>query len=81
MKVYEEWKYEKWPNMVEFMEEFPSVKLPPTLVLTQLPLMQPRSYSISSSLKAYPKEVHVTVAVVHFNTGSMFSFYLRMIVD
>ncbi|XP_064619550.1 nitric oxide synthase, salivary gland-like [Lineus longissimus] len=69
LKAYEEWKYEKWPNMVEFLEEFPSVKLPPTLVLTQFPLMQPRAYSISSSLEAYPKECHATIAVVEFNTG------------
>ena len=36
--------------------------------MTQLPLLQQRFYSISSSPKAYPGEIHATVAVVKYNT-------------
>lgn len=54
--------------MVEVLQEFPSVQMPSTLLLTQLPLLQPRYYSISSSPDMYPDEVHLTVAVVSYRT-------------
>uniref|UniRef100_A0A8B9Z2H6 nitric-oxide synthase (NADPH) n=1 Tax=Buteo japonicus TaxID=224669 RepID=A0A8B9Z2H6_9AVES len=65
-KEYEEWKWSKNPTIVEVLEEFPSVQMPSTLLLTQLPLLQPRYYSISSSPEMYPGEVHLTVAVVSY---------------
>uniref|UniRef100_A0A672UWW7 nitric-oxide synthase (NADPH) n=1 Tax=Strigops habroptila TaxID=2489341 RepID=A0A672UWW7_STRHB len=67
-KEYEEWKWSKNPTIVEVLEEFPSVQMPSTLLLTQLPLLQPRYYSISSSPEMYPGEVHLTVAVVSYRT-------------
>lgn len=54
--------------MVEVLQEFPSVQMPSTLLLTQLPLLQPRYYSISSSPDMYQDEVHLTVAVVSYRT-------------
>ncbi|XP_031553421.1 nitric oxide synthase, brain-like isoform X2 [Actinia tenebrosa] len=63
---YENWKYDKQANIVEVLEEFPSLKVNAELLLTQLPLLQPRFYSISSSQDLYPGEIHVTVAVVRF---------------
>lgn len=72
MQEYEEWKWSKNPTVVEVLEEFPSVQMPSTLLLTQLPLLQPRYYSISSSPEMYPGEVHLTVAVVSYRTrGTM----------
>ncbi|XP_072839703.2 nitric oxide synthase 1 isoform X1 [Pogona vitticeps] len=68
LQEYEEWKWSKNPTMVEVLEEFPSVQMPSTLLLTQLPLLQPRYYSISSSPDMYPDEVHLTVAVVSYRT-------------
>ncbi|XP_042297702.1 nitric oxide synthase, brain isoform X1 [Sceloporus undulatus] len=68
LQEYEEWKWSKNPTMVEVLEEFPSVQMPSTLLLTQLPLLQPRYYSISSSPYMYPDEVHLTVAVVSYRT-------------
>uniref|UniRef100_A0A8B9PWC5 Nitric oxide synthase n=1 Tax=Apteryx owenii TaxID=8824 RepID=A0A8B9PWC5_APTOW len=67
-KEYEEWKWSKNPTIVEVLEEFRSVQMPSTLLLTQLPLLQPRYYSISSSPDMYPGEVHLTVAVVSYRT-------------
>ncbi|OXB76465.1 UNVERIFIED_CONTAM: hypothetical protein H355_014180 [Colinus virginianus] len=68
LQEYEEWKWSKNPTVVEVLEEFPSVQMPSTLLLTQLPLLQPRYYSISSSPEMYPGEVHLTVAVVSYRT-------------
>ncbi|XP_066546931.1 nitric oxide synthase 3 isoform X2 [Amia ocellicauda] len=65
---YESWRWEHMPTMAEVLEEFPSVSLPSSLVLSQLPLLQPRYYSISSSPLACPGEIHATVAVVQYRT-------------
>eukprot|EP00064_Thunnus_orientalis_P007827 superscaffoldBa00000891_g7849 len=66
LQEYEEWKWYNNPTMVEVLEEFPSIQMPSTLLLTQLPLLQPRYYSISSSPELYPGEIHLTVAVVSY---------------
>uniref|UniRef100_A0A8C8E0U6 nitric-oxide synthase (NADPH) n=1 Tax=Oryzias sinensis TaxID=183150 RepID=A0A8C8E0U6_9TELE len=67
-KEYEEWKWYNNPTLVEVLEEFPSIQMPSTLLLTQLPLLQARYYSISSSPDTYPGEIHLTVAVVSYRT-------------
>ncbi|KAM8966694.1 nitric oxide synthase 3 isoform 2-T2 [Pelodytes ibericus] len=67
-RLYEEWKWHRCPTLVEVLEEFPSVCVPSSLLLTQLPLLQPRYYSISSFLEAHPDEIHLTVAVVSYYT-------------
>lgn len=66
LQEYEEWKWYNNPTLVEVLEEFPSIQMPSTLLLTQLPLLQPRYYSISSSPDLYPGEIHLTVAVVSY---------------
>ncbi|XP_034647278.1 nitric oxide synthase, brain [Trachemys scripta elegans] len=68
LQEYEEWKWSKNPTIVEVLEEFPSVQMPSTLLLTQLPVLQPRYYSISSSPDMSPDEVHLTVAVLSYRT-------------
>lgn len=68
LQEYEEWKWYNNPTMVEVLEEFPSMQIPSTLLLTQLPLLQPRYFSISSSPDSYPGEIHLTVAVVSYRT-------------
>uniref|UniRef100_A0A8C7ZHA9 Nitric oxide synthase n=1 Tax=Oryzias sinensis TaxID=183150 RepID=A0A8C7ZHA9_9TELE len=68
LQEYEEWKWYNNPTLVEVLEEFPSIQMPSTLLLTQLPLLQARYYSISSSPDTYPGEIHLTVAVVSYRT-------------
>lgn len=68
LQEYEEWKWGKNPTIVEVLEEFRSIQMPATLLLTQLNLLQPRYYSISSSPDMYPDEVHLTVAIVSYRT-------------
>ena len=38
---YEEWKYHKNKNIVEVIQDFSSLTVPPALLLTQLPRLQP----------------------------------------
>ncbi|CAL1615736.1 unnamed protein product [Knipowitschia caucasica] len=66
LQEYEEWKWYNNSTLVEVLEEFPSIQMPSTLLLTQLPLLQPRYYSISSSPDLHPGEIHLTVAVVSY---------------
>ncbi|XP_066533388.1 nitric oxide synthase, inducible-like [Hoplias malabaricus] len=67
-KVYSEWKVFRRPNFLEVLEEFPSVEISPAFLLSQLPLLKPRLYSVSSSLDLHPHEVHLTVSVVEYRT-------------
>lgn len=61
---YERWRSYNYPNMADVLNEFPSVHVDPEFLLTQLPLLQPRYYSISSSRKVTPEEVHLTMTLV-----------------
>lgn len=63
--MYEEWKMKSWPNLAEVLDEFPSVRPNASLLITQLPKLQPRFYSISSSPKA-TDDIHLTVGVVTY---------------
>ncbi|KAF1422340.1 Nitric oxide synthase, endothelial, partial [Spheniscus magellanicus] len=69
-RLYEDWKWFRCPTLLEVLEEFPSVRLPAALLLTQLPLLQPRYYSISSAPGPSPGEIHLTVAVVTYHSES-----------
>ncbi|XP_057298420.1 nitric oxide synthase, inducible-like isoform X2 [Hydractinia symbiolongicarpus] len=65
-EVYEDWRYMKYPNILEVLKEFPSIKVDLTMLINQLPILKPRFYSISSSPKKYPNEIHLTVALVSY---------------
>lgn len=65
---YEEWKNFRYPHLAELLEEFPSIQLDPTLLISELPLLQPRYYSISSSMAVTPDEVHITVSLLSYRT-------------
>ncbi len=53
---------------VDLLEEFPSAKLPPQEFVDHLRKLMPRLYSIASSPRVYPNEVHLTVAIVRYTT-------------
>ncbi|KAK2831745.1 hypothetical protein Q7C36_016831 [Tachysurus vachellii] len=67
-KCYTEWKEFRKPNFLEVLEEFPSLELSAAFLLSQLPLLKPRLYSVSSSPDLYPHELHLTVSVVNYRT-------------
>ncbi|KAM8977074.1 nitric oxide synthase, inducible [Pelodytes ibericus] len=65
---YNAWKSYYCPTFLEVLEAFPSLEILPTFLLTQLPPLKPRYYSISSSVDMTPGEIHLTVAVVNYKT-------------
>uniref|UniRef100_A0A8C3KKC7 Nitric oxide synthase, inducible n=1 Tax=Calidris pygmaea TaxID=425635 RepID=A0A8C3KKC7_9CHAR len=65
---YNKWKFYNSPNILEVLEEFPSAEVSAAFLLTQLPLLKPRYYSVSSSCDMTPREIHLTVAVVNYRT-------------
>lgn len=54
---------------VDLLTEFPSAKLTPQEFVDHLRKLMPRLYSIASSSKPYPTEVHLTVAIVRYETN------------
>jgi sulfite reductase (NADPH) flavoprotein alpha-component len=56
---------EAW-DVLDLLEQFPSARPPLAEMVAALSPLQPRLYSISSSLKAHPEEVHLTVGVVRY---------------
>jgi sulfite reductase (NADPH) flavoprotein alpha-component len=55
---------------LDFLLTFSQVKPTPTEFVRLLKKLQHRAYSISSSLKAHPGEVHLTVATVRYTSHS-----------
>jgi sulfite reductase (NADPH) flavoprotein alpha-component len=61
-------EYSWGKDNVDLVQEHPEVKLTPTELISGLRKLQPRLYSIASSLKAHPEEVHLTVAAVRYES-------------
>jgi sulfite reductase (NADPH) flavoprotein alpha-component len=55
-------------EVVDFLIEHPSIKWTPQELVDTLAKLLPRLYSISSSLKAHPDQVHFTIDVVHYES-------------
>ncbi len=56
-------------EFVDLLAEFPSAKLTPQEFTDHLRRLMPRLYSIASSPKFYPAEVHLTVSTVRYTTN------------
>lgn len=54
---------------IDLLAEFPSAKLTPQEFVDHMRKLMPRLYSIASSAKVYPAEIHLTVAVVRYTTN------------
>tara|TARA_R110002049_G_scaffold2743_5_gene21241 strand:+ start:132741 stop:134288 length:1548 start_codon:yes stop_codon:yes gene_type:complete len=53
-------------DLLELFEDYTSIKTDPSKLVHRLDKLQPRLYSISSTLRAHPDEVHATVGVVEY---------------
>ncbi len=62
----EAWKYGR--DILDVLEACPAAKFDPAEFTGFLRKLQPRLYSIASSPKAHPGEVHLTVSVVRYET-------------
>jgi len=56
-------------EVIDFLTEHPSVRLTPEEFVGLLTKLQPRLYSVASSLKAYPDQVHFIVDVVRYESN------------
>ncbi|WP_404421623.1 sulfite reductase subunit alpha [Nibricoccus sp. IMCC34717] len=54
---------------VDILSEFRGAKLTPQEFVDHLRKLMPRLYSIASSSKVYPTEIHLTVAIVRYETN------------
>eukprot|EP01103_Thecamoeba_quadrilineata_P017448 TRINITY_DN6199_c0_g1_i1.p1 TRINITY_DN6199_c0_g1~~TRINITY_DN6199_c0_g1_i1.p1 ORF type:complete len:674 (-),score=127.37 TRINITY_DN6199_c0_g1_i1:38-2017(-) len=70
MNKYNHWVKQDQRTLPEIFSHFKSLKPPVDHILEILPRMQPRFYSISSSLKAHPNRVHITSVVVSYTTAT-----------
>ncbi|KAK4805044.1 hypothetical protein SAY86_004861 [Trapa natans] len=55
-------------TVLEVLEDFPSVQMPFEWLVQLVPPLKTRAFSISSSVSAYPNQVHLTVNVVSWRT-------------
>ena len=55
-------------EIIDFLTEHPSVTFEPSEFVSLLSKLQPRLYSVASSLKAFPEAVHLIVDVVTYES-------------
>jgi sulfite reductase (NADPH) flavoprotein alpha-component len=55
-------------EVLDLLADFPSVTFKPAEFVSHLKKLQPRLYSISSSLKAFSEQVHVTVSTLRYES-------------
>ncbi|XP_017079507.2 NADPH--cytochrome P450 reductase [Drosophila eugracilis] len=67
---YQSWIQDACRNVVHILEDIRSCRPPIDHVCELLPRLQPRYYSISSSAKLHPTNVHVTAVLVEYNTST-----------
>jgi sulfite reductase (NADPH) flavoprotein alpha-component len=53
----------------DLLGEFPSARLSPQELVDHLRKLMPRLYSIASSPRLFPEEIHLTVAIVRYRTN------------
>ncbi len=56
-------------EFVDLLAEFPGARPTPQDFVDQLRKLMPRLYSVASSAKVFPSEVHLTLAVVRYKTN------------
>jgi sulfite reductase (NADPH) flavoprotein alpha-component len=57
-------------EFLDILEEFPSAKFSAQEFVNSLRKLMPRLYSIASSPLLYPNEIHLTVAIVRYETNN-----------
>ncbi|BHF58940.1 hypothetical protein SprV_0100189500 [Sparganum proliferum] len=68
-KKYEKWFLAERRHLVDLLEDLSSCRPVAKDLLSVLPRLQPRYYSIASSPRLFPDRVHLVVAVVKYETS------------
>jgi len=55
-------------EVVDFLLDAPSIRFAPDEFVSKLRKLQPRLYSVGSSIKAYPEQVHLMIAGVRYES-------------
>ncbi|KAI0655709.1 riboflavin synthase domain-like protein [Cubamyces menziesii] len=68
--AYEMYEYAQRPRRTirEVLEEFRSVRIPRDYIFDLFPPLRSRHFSISSSVKANPRSLHLCVAIIQYKT-------------
>jgi sulfite reductase (NADPH) flavoprotein alpha-component len=56
-------------EFIDVLEEFPSARLTPQELVNLMRKLMPRLYSIASSPRVHPSEIHLTVSIVRYRTN------------
>lgn len=56
-------------SFVDFLVDYPTAKFEPQEFINLLRRLMPRLYSIASSPRVYPDQIHLTIAVVRYRTN------------
>jgi sulfite reductase (NADPH) flavoprotein alpha-component len=56
-------------EFIDLLAEFPSARLTPQELVDHMRKLMPRLYSIASSPRVHPQEIHLTVAIVRYETN------------
>lgn len=67
-KEFHEWVLRDNRNIVNILEDLPSIKPSLDHLCELLPRLQCRYYSISSSPRVHPKSIHITAVLVEYTT-------------
>ena len=66
-ELLDSWLRER--EFVDLLAEFPSARLRPQELVNHMRRLMPRLYSVASSQRVHPLEVHMTVAAVRYTTN------------
>ena len=68
---YNRWVSQRLPTLTKVMTEFKCSDVDAATLISTLPIIQPRYYSVSSSSAIFPSEIHLTVTLVHADCNRM----------
>lgn len=71
---YNKWK-NNYPNLVDTLKYFGSIKLDIAILLAELPRLKGRYYSISSTQSISKNEIDLTVGVVKYHSDFYKSYH------
>jgi len=66
--LYNDWIIHSCRNIIHILEDLPSCRPPLDYLCELLPRLQARYYSISSSPKVHPENIHITAVLIEYET-------------